>query len=141
MPALGQHPCGQSFGGLEQRQEQMLGADETVSEAVRLLFGAGEDGSGPLGEPLDVGNVEGEPLVGGLLAHAEGSADLGPGMPAAAALIDEMTQEGVAGLFEVGHGPRSLGQLEEWIPGRRIRTDAVDEFLQCRSRSHSSTLY
>ncbi len=79
--------------------------------------------------------------MGRLLAHTKGTAYRGPGLPASAALIDEMTKESVGGLFEVGHGLRGLGQLEERILSGRIGPDTVDEFLQCRTRSHPSTLH
>ncbi len=54
----------------------MLGSHESVPERLRLLHRLREDASGPVCELFVGRDVEGESLMGRLLAHTESTADL-----------------------------------------------------------------
>ena len=111
-----------------------------VPQRLGLRLCERQDGAGALSEALEPRDFEGEPLVGCLLADPESTADLGPGAPVPAALVDEMAEQGVGGPLQVGHGLRGLRQLDQGIVTRGIGPDAVDELLQGRCGGHASTL-
>lgn len=66
----------QAIGKLEECEEKVLGSHESVPEPLRLLHRLCEDGSGPVSESFVGRDVEGESLMGCLLAHTERTADL-----------------------------------------------------------------
>lgn len=78
--------------------------------------------------------------MGGLLAHAQRGADLGPGPSAAPALIDEVAEEGVADRFELGHGSGRLGNLVERVAAGGGSPNRLDEFREAGWSCHASTI-
>ena len=101
----------QPVGCLEQGEQQVLGSHETVAQTLGLFLGMNEDVASTVSESLKVLYIEGEPLMGRLLADTEGTADLRPRASAAAALINKVAEQGVARLFEISEGLRCLRKL------------------------------
>jgi len=110
----------------------MLGPDEVLPERAGLVGGTLQDGLGAFGEPIERRCRHGEALVGGLLADAQGSADLGPGPSAQTAPVDEVAKQRVADLFQVGDRPRRLRELVENVVTRGIGSYCFDQFLEVR---------
>ena len=52
-------------------------------------------------------------------------------MSVPAALINEMTEQGVTDLFEISHGHRGLRQLDQGLVAGSIDLYCVDQRLQC----------
>jgi hypothetical protein len=112
-----------------------------MPQAAGFSFGLAEDRPCSFRESLERRRIKREPLVSRLLADAESTADLRPRMSGAAALANEVAEKRVANLFEVTDGLRRLGQLEQGLVTWCIGPNAVDQFLQGRRWSHSSTLH
>jgi hypothetical protein len=92
--------------GMSNRARQnMFGPDESVPETAGLCLGFDEGTLGPFRESFERRRPGGEPLVSCLFADAKGRADLRPRMSAPAALVNEVTEEGVANLFKITDGP------------------------------------
>ncbi len=69
-PEVAQDSGGHALSWLEERQQQVLGADETVSEKTGLLLRArAEHGACPLSKSFEGRRAKGETLVRSLLAH------------------------------------------------------------------------
>ena len=119
----------------------MLGPYESVPQTVGFDFGSTEDHPCSFRESLERRYVEGEPLVGCLLADTESAADFRPRMSTTAALVDEMTEQRVTDLFEITNGLQRLRQLGQGLFIGGIDLHAVDQCLQRRRRSHSSTIH
>ena len=123
---------GHAIGGFEQSKQNVLGSHETVPQTVGFCLGLAHHCPGPFRESSERRHIEREPLVSRLLADPESAADLGPGMSAPPALVHKMTEECVADLFEIAHGLRRLGQLEEGLLTRCVSPHSIDQFLQSR---------
>jgi hypothetical protein len=130
----------QTLRSVEEPEKDVFGTHESVPEAMGLFLRLRKDCSCAIGESFEPRDVEGESLVGRLLADTEGTAYVRPRATAAPALVNEVSKECVGGLFEIDRGLRGLRQLRERILIWCIGANVVDEFLQSGRWSHSSTI-
>jgi len=94
----------QTVGGVEQREKEVLGSHESVAEAMGLFLRLRKDCSCAICESLERRDIEGESLVGRLLADPQGTAYLRPRATVAPALVYEVSKQRIGGLFEIGRG-------------------------------------
>ena len=99
----------------------------TLFMVIPSLFTLGGDFSGWPGGLGDLGR--GEPLADRLLGHADPLADPRPRVAAVACPVDEVADEMIGTLLEVGRPGDRLLELCQWII-RFCGADGVDEVLQ-----------
>ncbi len=95
-----------AVGGFEQCEKQMLRSHEPMPQTAGLYFRFPKDNPCTISESFENRYIECEPLVGRLLADTERTADLGPRVSTSTALVNEMPEKCVPGLFEFGDGLR-----------------------------------
>ena len=127
--ALDQHLGRQGIRDGEQPEQQVLGADVGVAELPGGDPGAGHADPGPVGEALAGERLRGEPLLGGLLADAEGLADLAPRGAAPPGLVDEVAEQRVGELADLVLEAGRLLELGEGLVRRR-RADGGDQGVE-----------
>ena len=131
----------------EQAEQEVGDGDPVVASSSGLLLGRHHGRTRLLGELAEalagIGGGCGfgrEPLLYGLLAHPHAAADVGPGRPGAARLVDEVADQMVGHLAEMG--AQHDGLLESFqgiLVGAGYSGDEVVE-SDNSGISHASTL-
>jgi hypothetical protein len=118
-PGLDEDDSGEPVWVAVQRQQQVLGTDVVVAPLTRDQLGVTEGIASTRGKPLEPWLLQARRLADGvlllrrLLGHAQGIADLGPGMTGMTCLVHEVPQSRVPDLGQMPGQARRGTQTTE----------------------------